>query len=177
MSDWGEDLDGLGIDKATGEVDQGGAEPASVEPEPKLYYGSVDEFVREYLRHAYARRVGGAGGRRWAAAWWKYDEAVIRLEALWRSWEHLRQDPATGMSVWWRDHADHHMAMLMDPDGPFFDALDGDENKNKAGEPLPYAPPPDGMFWPEPHVWRPLRDQQRDASGGGSQNRQTPTQP
>ncbi|WP_216666160.1 DUF4913 domain-containing protein [Actinomyces faecalis] len=27
-----------------------------------------------------------------------------------RSWEHPRQDPATGMSVWLRDHADHHMA-------------------------------------------------------------------
>lgn len=32
--------------------------------------------------------------------------------------EHLRLDPATGVSVWLRDHADH-LVVLMDPDGPF----------------------------------------------------------
>lgn len=29
-------------------------------------------------------------------------------------------DGATGISVWWRDHADHHMRVLMDPQGPFY---------------------------------------------------------
>ena len=58
----------------------------------------------------------------------------------------LRQDAATGMSVWWRDHADHHMAVLMDPDGPFATATEGEENKSKRGEPLPYVAPPEGMF-------------------------------
>ncbi|WP_255578018.1 DUF4913 domain-containing protein [Cryobacterium sp. TMT1-2-2] len=24
-----------------------------------------------------------------------------------------------GMSVWWRDHADHHMRLLTSPEGPF----------------------------------------------------------
>ncbi len=70
---------------------------------------------------------------------------MIRLEALWRAWEHLRQDPATGMSVWWRDHPNHHMTVLMSPEGPFADA-EGDTNQNKAGEPLPYVEPPEGMF-------------------------------
>src|SRR5690606_35796777 len=109
--------------------------------------GSVDEFVREHLRHVYRRRIAGRGGSglRWAGEWWKSDEAVIRLEALWRAWEHLRRDPATGMSVWWRDHADHHMAVLMSPEGPFAEA-EGDLNQNKAGEPLPYIAPPEGMF-------------------------------
>ena len=50
------------------------------------------------------------------------------------------------MSVWWRDHADHHMAVLMDPDGPFATATEGEENKSKRGEPLPYVAPPEGMF-------------------------------
>ncbi len=70
---------------------------------------------------------------------------MIRLEALWRAWEHLRQDPSTGMSVWWRNHADHHMAVLMDPDGPFAGA-EGPTNMCKRGEPLPYVAPPPGMF-------------------------------
>lgn len=114
--------------------------------EPQLVYGSVDEFVREYLRHVYARRISSRGsGRIWLAAWWKNDEAVIRLEALWRAWEHLRLDPTLGMSVWWRDHADHHMAVLLDPDGPF-SGLIADTDRSDPGQPLPYLPPPDGMF-------------------------------
>lgn len=119
--------------------------PEDAEPTPELYYGSVDEFVREYLRNVYRRRIDGRH-RCWAGRWWEHDEAVIRLEALWRSWEHLRQDAATGMSVWWRDHADHHMAVLMDPDGPFATATEGEENTSKKGAPLPYVAPPEGMF-------------------------------
>ncbi|MET3937022.1 DUF4913 domain-containing protein [Arthrobacter sp. OAP107] len=46
-------------------------------------------------------------------------EAVCRIEALWRVWEHLRMDGATGMSVWWKDHADQHMSILLDPRGSF----------------------------------------------------------
>lgn len=122
------------------------AEPAGDVDEPELYFGSVDEFVREFLCKVYRRRVDGRGTQRvWAAEWWRYPEALIRLEALWRSWEKLRQDPSIGMSVWWRDHADHHMAVLLDPSGPFGRAT-GDENANGADEPLPYAPPPEGMF-------------------------------
>lgn len=118
-----------------------GAAPSA----PPTKYGSVDEFVREYLRHVYKRRIDGRH-RCWAGAWWRYEEAVIRLEALWRSWEHLRLDPDVGMSVWWRDHADYHMAVLMDPDGPFGDATEGPENMSRRGDPLPYVPPPAGMF-------------------------------
>lgn len=123
-------------------------EPAQVtEPEsPALHYGSTDEFVREYLRYVYRRAINGRS-RIWAAAWWQYDEAVIRLEALWRAWEHLRLDPATGMSIWWRDHADHHMPILMDPDGPFAGAdANADANRSPKGAPLPYLQPPKGLF-------------------------------
>lgn len=115
------------------------------QPEQPLFYGNVDEFVREYLRHMYKRRIDGRT-RVWAAQWWSYGEAIARLEGLWRAWESLRQDPSTGMSVWWRDHADYHMPMLFDPDGVFADAADNPANTNRRGEPLPYEPPPAGMF-------------------------------
>ena len=143
MSDWGDD-ELEGVEAQPVDVDEPGRETA--EPAPELYYGSVDEFVREYLRHVYRRRIDGRH-RVWAARWWEHDEAVIRLEALWRAWEHLRRDPGTGMSVWWRDHADHHMAVLMEPDGPFFTAdVSGESNQARKDEPLPYAPPPPGLF-------------------------------
>lgn len=117
--------------------------------EPTLYYGSLDEFVREYLVKNYRRRVDGERAV-WAADWWNYPEATIRLDALWRAWEHLRLDPTTGMSVWFRDHADHHMSVLLDPHGPFAAAGAGrgriNTNDDQKGAELPYAAPAEGMY-------------------------------
>lgn len=130
---------GLGEwDTDTDSEAQGGDEEAP----PPLYYGSVDEFVREMITPVFRRKVGERAALHWSARWWESAEAVIRLEALWRSWEHLRLDPATGMSVWLRDHADHHLSILMGPDGPF--AVCGDAAR--ASEPLPYEAPPAGLF-------------------------------
>ena len=136
MSDWAEEE--LEDEHVHTQHPEEGADKAL----PRLYYGSVDEFVREYLRHVYRRRIDGRN-RVWAARWWEHDEAVIRLEALWRAWEHLRLDPATGMSVWWRDHADYHMGVLMDEHGPFAAA---EVIHTKKGDPLPYEAPPPGLF-------------------------------
>ena len=128
------------LDQYRDDDDDESAEEAT----PQLCYGSVDEFVRERLIHLYIRKVGpqNDGHYRWAADWWNYAEAISRLEALWRAWEHLRQDPALGMSTWWRDHADHHMTVLLDPEGPFTKSTD----RNTHGEPLPYTAPPAGLF-------------------------------
>ncbi|WP_239647409.1 DUF4913 domain-containing protein [Nocardiopsis baichengensis] len=123
--------------------DQGQETPQEAEQDqPDLFFASVEEFVREYLAPMYRRKVSARGSRRWSAQWWRNPEAVARLEALWRAWENLRQDGGTGMSTWWRDHADYHMNALFDPDGPFASA--GDENK--VDQPLPCAPAPRGLF-------------------------------
>jgi hypothetical protein len=115
----------------------------SVEEEPTLYYGSVDEFVREFIVPTYRRKIGAGGSaQRWIAAWWEHPEAVVRLTAIWRAWEALRLDPATGMSVWLRDHADYHLGVLFSDYGPFADS----EENSKRGEPLPYKAPPEGLF-------------------------------
>jgi hypothetical protein len=56
----------------------------------------------------------------WCSQWWDHPEAVQRIEALWRAWEFFRHADATGMSTWWTDHADPHLAILCNPDiGPF----------------------------------------------------------
>ena len=119
--------------------------PAPTTPDdtpPELYFGSVDQFVRGFLRHTYSRRINSRTARVWAPDWWLYAEAVSRLESLWRAWEALRLDPATGLSVWWRDHADHHMSVLFDPEGPFA----GVDSTCAAGEPLPCLEPPAALF-------------------------------
>ena len=120
------------------------ADPTGEDDLPPLHFGSVDEFVRDFVRHVFRRNVGepGRAEHRWSARWWESAEAVIRLEAMWRTWEHHRLDPATGISTWLRDHADYHLAVLMSPDGPFA------QSRDTAGvtDPLPYEPPPPELF-------------------------------
>ena len=54
------------------------------------------------------------------------------------------------MSVWFRDHAEHHMSVLLDPHGPFAAAGAGDgrvnTNDDQKGAELPYTAPPDGLY-------------------------------
>lgn len=116
----------------------------------RLVFESLSDFVVDKLAPTYRREVTEGLSRRWCPEWWRHTEANSRLEALWRAWEHLRLDPATGMSVWWRDHADHHMEKLFDPDGPFkaCSVRDGHKKPGQPGyiEPLPVTSEPTGMF-------------------------------
>jgi hypothetical protein len=135
------------VDVETGEVLEGPAEAPIDATGPELYFKSVDEFVREMIVPVFRRKVGDRSTMRWSAEWWRHPEAVLRLEALWRSWEHLRLDPATGLSVWLRDHADHHLSILFSDYGPFGKSQDSTDH----GDPLPYEPPPPGLFPSERH--------------------------
>ncbi|MEV8133512.1 DUF4913 domain-containing protein [Pseudarthrobacter oxydans] len=109
-------------------------------------YPDLVSFVQEKLSPAYRRSLSGTD-RTWCPSWWKHEEAISRLEALWRSWEFLRLDGSTGMSVWWRDHADHHMGVLLSADGPFKGCkpVTGGHATNKL-KALPCDPPPEGLF-------------------------------
>jgi hypothetical protein len=113
---------------------------------PGPYYPTLPQWVDEWLLPVYRRSVSGHQ-RAWCPQWWQHPEAVARLDALWRAWEHLRLDAATGMSVWFRDHADHHMTILLDADGP----LKGCNATHSARplEPLEHEPPPPGAFEPD----------------------------
>ena len=128
--------------EATDETEDGATQVSEALPE--LYFGSTDEFVREFVCPVFRRSVGETGRAeyRWSARWWESAEAVIRLEAMWRSWEHHRLDPAIGISTWLRDHADYHLSVLMSPTGPFGASRD----TASVMDPLPYAAPPPGLF-------------------------------
>lgn len=93
-----------------------GATGAKDQPEP--VYPTVEAWVVEFLAPTIRRRPTRSGV--WCPQWWRHAEAVSRLEALWRAWEFLRLDGTTGMSVWWRDHLNPHLADLIDQDrSPF----------------------------------------------------------
>ncbi|CAN7507433.1 DUF4913 domain-containing protein [Pseudarthrobacter oxydans] len=70
-----------------------------------------------------------------------------KLSPVWKhcggAWEHLRLDGATGISVWFKDHADHHMSVLLDPRGPFYKC---DMQKHRDPEHLEPKKAPDGWF-------------------------------
>jgi uncharacterized protein DUF4913 len=113
-------------------------------PGPDTYFPNVLAFVTEHLTPMYRRSLSGTD-RTWCAEWWRHTEAVSRLEALWRSWEYLRLDPNLGISVWMRDHLDHHMAILLDADGPF-KGCKPDQHAQRL-EALPLKPPvPANLF-------------------------------
>lgn len=115
--------------------DRAEAETAEREAAPELFYANVAEFVRGILAVTYRRRIDVGAGTTWCPKWWKHAEAISRLEALWRAWEHLRLDGTTGMSVWWRDHADHRMGILLSADGPFKGCSPDDGHRTKLGPP------------------------------------------
>ena len=110
---------------------------------PRPYFPTLPEWVDQWLLPVYRRSIKGHE-RAWCPQWWRHDEAVARLEAMWRAWEHLRLDAATGLSVWFRDHADHHMTILLDADGPFKGC--DPTHSDRPLEPLPHDPPPPGTF-------------------------------
>jgi hypothetical protein len=121
-------------------------EPAAADLEDadepaELYFPDLLTFVHDYLAPMYRRNLSGPGVT-WCPEWWNHAEAIARLEALWRAWEFLRLDAHTGMSVWFRDHADHHMAVLLNADGPFKGCKPEAHAADRL-KPLPLIVPPD----------------------------------
>ncbi|WP_239476470.1 DUF4913 domain-containing protein [Nocardia arizonensis] len=87
------------------------------EQQPK--FADVKGFVENYLGQIYQRQVSDSSDTVWCEQWWRHPEAAIRLDALWRGWEHLHRDERGGLSYWLLRHADPHMAKLFDPRGTF----------------------------------------------------------
>jgi hypothetical protein len=81
-------------------------------------YRSAEEWVLDYFVPMFRRTLGGE--YRWCAQWWMHGEAISRLTALWQAWEVHRLQPGTGISVWYRDHLDHHLMVLLGARGPFY---------------------------------------------------------
>lgn len=82
-------------------------------------YDTVEAWVRDYLLPTFPRPVGEVGMVRWhwCEQWWRHDEAVTRLTALWYGWEHARLEQ-TGMLPWLRE-LDYQLPILCGDDGPF----------------------------------------------------------
>lgn len=112
------------------------------ESEPvATFYPNVDVWVREWLLPHFKRNPKSF---RWDPRWWEYTEVVARLEALWRSWEFLRGEGMTGMSVFFRDYLGPEMREITAPDGPFWRLSDVQDRQ--LPDTWPVEVPPPGLF-------------------------------
>lgn len=92
--------------------------PSGEGPDPQ--YSNVEEWVRDYLLPTFPRAAGelGASSRwRWCEQWWRHDEAVTILTALWYGWEHAAVQ-VTGM-LDWLPRLYYFLPILCGDDGPF----------------------------------------------------------
>ena len=140
VADLDQVLDQLTGDGTTASPPLAGQDDGDV-PEP--LFPNVDAWVHGYLALVVERRLahGASMGLYWCPRWWSHPEAISRLYALWRAWETLRvTDPATGMSVWWRDHLDPHLAALTSEFGPF-SRCRPDKHTDPTSLPADPAPP------------------------------------
>jgi hypothetical protein len=92
-------------------------DPAGGSQPPEPFYTAVEDWVTDYFLPVFRRALGGE--YRWCGQWWRHDEAISRLTALWHAWEVLRLQPGTGIAAWYRDHLDHQLPILMGARGPF----------------------------------------------------------
>lgn len=118
--------------------------------EPETVYDNVGEWVTDWLLPTYSRPLDDVTKFRWDPQWWRYPEVVMRLEALWISWEKMRLEGGPAIVVFYRDYLDPMMRTIMDPDGPFhtFNANqeDADGVRERLPQPLPHSEMPPGLM-------------------------------
>ncbi|MET8042561.1 DUF4913 domain-containing protein [Micromonospora sp. NPDC005215] len=118
--------------------------------QPPLY-STVEQWVTNYLLPTFPRPVGEVGMTRWhwCEQWWRHDEAVTRLTALWYGWEQARLQ-MTGMLSWLRE-LDHQLPILYGDDGPFRDCAAGgdlwEQQHRSSPEVLAVAAPENWWRW------------------------------
>lgn len=94
--------------------------------ESETSYPNAEVWVNMWFAPTFARRPGAT--MHWCPKWWDHPEAVLRLEALWRTWEVLRRDPTTGIATWLREFFDPQFGILTSADGPFAACVDLDHH-------------------------------------------------
>jgi len=98
--------------------------PAAEEPAKDTEQPLAFETEEEWLTHwglPNFRRKLNKGEFRWDPEWWRYEEAITLITALWLSFEKMRWEGATGMASYMRDYFYPLMGELTSPDGPFWD--------------------------------------------------------
>ncbi|RZU12691.1 uncharacterized protein DUF4913 [Kribbella rubisoli] len=118
-------------------------------------FADLESWVHEFFVLTFGRC---AEQGRWCAQWWDHPEAVLRLDALWRSWEVASLDPIHGVADWIRNYLDPNLVQLCSDGGPFARCA---EERHRPTPVLPVCPPPDGFGAPPRHWWEVLGERDR----------------
>lgn len=86
-------------------------------PVDELVYADHVEFYERYLSQVFARDPEIEPG--WCPEWREHPAAEAGVDALWRAWEQLQQDPGAGLASWWANLALPIMRELLDERGTF----------------------------------------------------------
>ncbi len=128
---------------ATALADSLAPPPAPPTPQPPQY--TLTEWVEHIYANTFIRRLGQT--QRWCASWWAHAEAIVRLEALWRTWEAAAaSDNGAATAEWLRIYLDPLNGPLLGPDGPFSSCT---PERHSESEPMWVTAPPAG-YWREP---------------------------
>jgi hypothetical protein len=123
---------------------------------PAPAFSRLQDFVETYFCVVINRKIDPQPGHglAWDARWWRHQEVVSRLTALWWAFEDARataDDPAS-MSNWWIRHCDPHLRVLLDGEnGPMSHANTAGTWLGHGG--LEMAAPPEG--WTRPSYLTP----------------------
>ncbi|MCW4353417.1 DUF4913 domain-containing protein [Hoyosella sp. YIM 151337] len=116
---------------------------------PEFLFSTLEEWVSEWLARVIQRRLTQRPGHglAWDPQWWRHDEVVARLHALWHAWEHARtSDDPSAMSWWWIQHCDPHLRVILDATHGPFSQISG--TTGTVLPPLTCYPAPPGHFDP-----------------------------
>jgi hypothetical protein len=142
------------IQQAMQELADSPAGPSAPAPEFTPQFADVESWVNEFFVLTFAR----AGAEVcWCERWWDHPEAVLRLDALWRTWEAAALDPVRGVADWLRDYLDPGLSVLLSPAGPFAGCREGTHTGPSA---LPVSPAPP-KWWSATGWWEMLTDPDR----------------
>lgn len=114
-----------------------GVQPPGEDFEP--LYPDVEAWVEAVYTTTFPRQ----GRARWCARWWAHPEAVLRLTALWQSWELARVQPGSGFADWLTRYLDPIHAQLISDEGPFSACT---KDRHTDVKPWPVEFTPDG-YW------------------------------
>lgn len=101
-------------------------------------YADVETWVEACYTTTFPRQ----GRARWCARWWAHPEAVLRLTALWQSWE-LARVQSGGFADWLTRYLDPINSHLTGEEGPFSACT---KDRHTEVKPWPVEFTPDG-YW------------------------------
>lgn len=139
------------VDELTQRLDERTPDGNERSEGPAPLYANVEDWVLGYLLVNVTRPFGEVGLQRWywCEQWWRHNEAVTTLTALWYAWEHARLEP-TGM-IGWLHELHYHLGVICSADGPFRECggADGDRPaKHRADQFADTLPaPPNWWNW------------------------------